>query len=163
MRWIKTKFALCGLWQRLQLECISCERRDGHIISVLAPKDCIRFLFSLYLFQNVMDEGYRRVCDPVYFQISGEVQAIRWACCSSLELLLPLGQRCLRLNLKLKRRGNPNINITSQLQFIFLSLLLSHKHMHIRLKQAYIPEVKTFLRKGSLKIQHSVTFALIAV
>lgn len=38
MRWIKTKFAVRGLWQRLQLECISFERRDGHIVSVLTPR-----------------------------------------------------------------------------------------------------------------------------
>lgn len=74
-----------------------------------------------------------------------------------------LGAKVLKTKPKTERRGNPNINITSQLQFIFLSLLLSHKHVHIRLKQSYIPEVKTFLRKESLKIQHSVTFALIAV
>lgn len=53
--------------------------------------------------------------------------------------------------------------MTSQLQFICLSLLLSHKHMHIHLKQSCVPEVKTFLRKESLKILHPVTFVLIAV
>lgn len=77
---------------------------------------------------------------------------------------LPSRQRCLRLNPKLKgKKGNPNVNTTSQLQFVFLSLLLSHKHMHIHLKQSCVPEVKTFLRRESLKIQHPVTFVLIAV
>lgn len=168
MRWMKTKFAVRGLWQWEQWECISFTRRDGHVIwpgQMSWPPRTSSATSSHCIFFRTwwMKAGYGRVWDLMYLQWTGEVQAIRWACCSSPELLVPLGQRCLRPNLKLKRRGNPNINITSQLQFLFLSLLLSHKHMHIRLKQSSIPEVKAFLRKESLKIQHLVTFALIAV
>lgn len=105
-------------------------------------------LFSLCLFQNILDERYGRECDPVYCQLSAEVRAIRWASSSSFSgVPFSLGGKCLRLNLKLKRKGNPNINITSSLQLIFLSLLLSSKHMHIHLKQPCVPEVKTCLGK----------------
>lgn len=37
----------------------------------------LSLFFSLFLSQNFLDEGYGRVCDPMSFQLSAKVQAVR--------------------------------------------------------------------------------------
>lgn len=41
--------------------------------------------------------------------------------------------------------------------------VFSHKHMHLHLKQPYMPEAKTFLRKERSKMQHPLTLVPIAL
>lgn len=59
---------------RVKLELAFWEGRDHHIISLRVPKYFICFS-SLCFPWNVLDGGSVRVCDPVYFQLSGEAQA----------------------------------------------------------------------------------------